>query len=697
MSDTPPIEQPKLVLHVCEGEKCADALAELGLVAVASQGGSGRAIETDWAPAARFDEVILWEDVDPADKETGVRPGEKYCATVAELIMQSAALLQTKPVVLIVSLRSQRDEVSGREIGGGMADGEDVFDKIESLKIEGMDNDAIRATLESLAYQLGRRWMVRAPIEFPNQPKPLELRGERQDLCNFGDGWAARPLEEIRASVMDVAKGWPCRLLAPGARTPMLFIKVAQSQRLRWIAGSEAFQSWMHEIGRLKFMPKSDTKNANYVTPTNVFHYLGGANQVTEFVAVEARPHEPLIPGHYYDWEPPADYEPTGEYLAELISFFANAKDANARAIIAAAILTVAWGGPYGKRPCFVVTAPDRGCGKTTLVWAIGRVFAGMMDIELGKRAEEDLITRLLTPEALSKRVAVLDNVKGVVNSPTLEKLITCETINGRRLYSGDGSRPNVLTYFITANGVRLSRDMGQRAFFIELTRPKPSPEWERRVSAFVATNADYVVADCLAILRDKKSFKGGATSYSDRWALWCDEVLEVACTHPALAKVVGKVDVNEVIDANRKLREDTDEDMEEAEIFSGRVLDLVAREEGLIGEWSSMGVTQPTFKDPIEAVFIPSEKMCEYWLAIFNRKVNTRWLKHQLREHREAGRIKGFEEKHTRAGNGYEIGVDVMAKYVQAARAEHDQKSSVSALAGSGGGQESANSEPYT
>ena len=100
---------------------------------------------------------------------------------------------------------------------------------------------------------------------------------------------------------------------------------------------------------------------------SNCFHSLGASQDVREFVAVELRPHEPLMlrsagfgGDHYYNWRPPANYAPQGKCLAELLSYFDNAKDQISRALIAAAFLTPFWGGPYGKRPAFVCTAPDK-------------------------------------------------------------------------------------------------------------------------------------------------------------------------------------------------------------------------------------------------------------------------------------------------------------------------------------------------
>ena len=68
---------PTARVYVTEGEKCADAVNALGLLAVCSQGGSGAANKTDWTPLAGRCVTIL-----PDNDE----PGRKYVATVKNIL-----------------------------------------------------------------------------------------------------------------------------------------------------------------------------------------------------------------------------------------------------------------------------------------------------------------------------------------------------------------------------------------------------------------------------------------------------------------------------------------------------------------------------------------------------------------------------------------------------------------------------------
>jgi hypothetical protein len=86
-----------------------------------------------------------------------------------------------------------------------------------------------------------------------------------------------------------------------------------------------------------------------------------------------------------------------------------------------AALMTPAWGGSAGRRPAFAIMAPDRGFGRTTLASTIGHLHGGSIALDVrGKMGEDRLVSRLLTPSALARRVVTADNVKGSYSSGTL-------------------------------------------------------------------------------------------------------------------------------------------------------------------------------------------------------------------------------------------------------------------------------------
>lgn len=69
--------RPDDQVWVVEGEKCADALTRVGLLAVTNQGGSKAAKKTDWSPIAGR-RVVIWPDNDD--------PGRALAATIRGLL-----------------------------------------------------------------------------------------------------------------------------------------------------------------------------------------------------------------------------------------------------------------------------------------------------------------------------------------------------------------------------------------------------------------------------------------------------------------------------------------------------------------------------------------------------------------------------------------------------------------------------------
>ena len=78
-------------VYVCEGEKCADLVRGLGLIATTSSHGSGIAHKTDWSPLAGKTTIVL-PDHDPA--------GEKYISEAGPIL----AGLDRPPAVKVLRL-----------------------------------------------------------------------------------------------------------------------------------------------------------------------------------------------------------------------------------------------------------------------------------------------------------------------------------------------------------------------------------------------------------------------------------------------------------------------------------------------------------------------------------------------------------------------------------------------------------------
>jgi hypothetical protein len=238
------------------------------------------------------------------------------------------------------------------------------------------------------------------------------------------------------------------------------------------------------------------------------------------YEAIELLPHEPPMAGIYYRGQAPNPGD--GSHLRKLLDRFRPETTID-RDLIQAAFMTPAWGGLPGCRPAFVVTSDDgRGVGKSKVPETIGYLFGGHIDVSAGEDIEQ-LKTRMLTPGARTKRIALLDNVKTLrLSWAELEAMITSPIISGRQLYVGEGQRPNLLTWFITLNGVSMATDMAQRSVIIKVVRGKNDGPWWEQTRQFIDQHRGEIIGDIIAALRAQPF----PLSDFSRWATWEQHVL---------------------------------------------------------------------------------------------------------------------------------------------------------------------------
>jgi hypothetical protein len=113
-------------------------------------------------------------------------------------------------------------------------------------------------------------------------------------------------------------------------------------------------------------------------------------------------------------------------------------------------------------------------------------------------------------------------------------------------MYTGEGDRPNLLTWLITLNGANLSRDLAQRCVIIRIKRPIYSGDWEEQTRAYIDRNRPAILGDLLALLRSQRKPPAKYT----RWGLWERDVLSrLPDPHEAQAVILerqAEADVDE-------------------------------------------------------------------------------------------------------------------------------------------------------
>ncbi len=415
-------------------------------------------------------------------------------------------------------------------------------------------------------------------------------------------------MRELLADILERTGDWPRRVQTA------LFIDAKPG--VHWLERPPALFGYLSDrCGLVKWHG-----GVGFVKQAEVFEEL--RRQATPYVAIEEQPHEPRIEGHYYacDFPEPGD----GSTLDKLLDFFALETPLD-RELLATAYATPLWGGPAGGRPAFMfVAAGGRGKGKSIAAQSIGRLYGECIDITPNEDAAV-IKTRLLTPEALPKRVALLDNVKTMRFSwAELEKLITIKVVSGRRLYVGESSRPNYLTWAITLNGASLSTDMAQRVVEIRLAEPEYMAGWERKLGAFIDGNRDAILGDLIGFLRRKPNPVGP----QGRWAEWEANVL-ARVSHPA--------DCQKLISERRKT---VDAECEEGETLEDYFASRL--------EWLGYNPTR-------DDVFIPNAIVVRWYNQALNENRKTTGATRALRQLFDEGRIERIIQ--ARAGPGGERG----------------------------------------
>lgn len=417
-------------------------------------------------------------------------------------------------------------------------------------------------------------------------------------------------MSEIIDNIYDLTKGWPKRI------GDSLFIHdehIADS-RVDFLKNESSLFGFFHSLCGVHW-----TRGARYVTKTELFAEL--QRSAESFDMVERFPHEPAFKQHYYTCGPTKTSD--GSMLQQLIDRFTPATDID-RDLIQAAFLTPGWGGPAGARPAFVITSDKgRGCGKTTLAEMVGMLWGGTLSFshreEIGK-----IKTRLLTPDSMSKRVCLLDNVKSLKFSwAELEGMITSTEVGGHRMYCGDGARPNTMTWFITLNGASLSTDMAQRAVIIKLEKPNRTGEWSDDTRKFIDDHRDEIIADVISHMK-QPAF---TLERFSRWACWERDIL---------ARIPDPPEAQKVIEDRQSA---SDVEIEEGEMI----------EEFFASKLSWLG-----YDTKVDWVLIPCRVANEWYCKVQNDRITTSQTTRILKQMASEGRLKYIKEHRTGVERGF-------------------------------------------
>jgi len=125
---------------------------------------------------------------------------------------------------------------------------------------------------------------------------------------------------------------------------------------------------------------------------------------------------------------------------------------------------------PGELRPAFTYLKNCEGAGATTL--AATAIVTVTGELPIGSKAKDDDEMRKLLTSTIrtGQEVVFLDNMRGQLNSPSLEAFVTAPVWSDRLLGSNEITRgPNTTTVFVTSNGLSITPDWRRRSLFVEL------------------------------------------------------------------------------------------------------------------------------------------------------------------------------------------------------------------------------------
>ena len=365
---------------------------------------------------------------------------------------------------------------------------------------------------------------------------------------------------------------------------------------------------WMHGQG--------------YMSKDELFSALSA--NLPEYESIEKTPHFPRLSKSIYLLPelPAADIS----ILNKFLDFF-SPETSYDRDLILAMFLTTLWGGPAGQRAPFLVTSKDgRGVGKSTLAETAAKLL-NQVPIQASTRLDSDsLTTRLLSWEAMKSRIVLFDNEVATmqkISNAGMAALFTAGEISGKRLYKGEGSRPNYLVWIMTLNSVTFDSDFASRCIPIALKRPPHTINWQAKLNAFIESHRWVLIATMIELLKTETENLLPVT----RWGLWENQVL---------AKVPG-IDREKVLELVIARQKQNDCDQEEHEM----IVDAIR-------------VHVNSMKEQKQEYFITSSEMADIARNALHLKGGNSWILSLVNELINKGDCPALKQKRLSHARGY-------------------------------------------
>lgn len=529
-------------VYVVEGEKDADTLNRLGLCATTNNGGS-KNWDSGYNRFFQGKDVIILRDND--------EPGIAHAEHVLREINDVAASIK----LLCPSKLEKGDVTDYIEKEKGTLEG--LLKMVEETPY----CDRKKTSAATAKYTIEEaRALNKKPFRNFTEDEQYDEKGKKK-------------IVEVPLQINDLIDECRRRFLDfPRRIGSSLFDRDMKTGEINYITSSDALVGWMSMKSK-RSVEWSKARGA--VSQAQFFQAL--LMSVRKYDGIASAPHYPLRPEIFYTNKPlPQLAKGERMKLDELVDRF-NPADKAYRTLIKTLFMAPMFFGGASPRPAWVVDSVDgKGVGKTTLVKMVADLYGeSPIDIDAAdiKQGMSAIVKRLVSPEGRSRRIALMDNVQGVLRSSNLSRLITATTVSGIAPYGrGEESRMNDITYILTSNAASLDDDIAQRCYTIKLKRMEGrSVNWERDTRRFINTHRETIFAEIISLLSSPAiNIEHSKTRYPE----FESTVLCAACTS-----------TGEYLDSTATIMDDTDSSnvtteraQQVEEVFRGEIKDLLGR-----------------------------------------------------------------------------------------------------------------------
>lgn len=586
-------------VYVVEGEKDVETLRGFGITATTNSGGA-----SNWDPNlshwfAGKDVVVL------ADND---EPGQKHADLVVACIKPIAKRVRR----LTISSLPKGDVTDWVEKEGGTAQ------KLREL-VAAVQESVAADSPQVAAAKAANLHPFRNFVEIMENGKPKEMPITVNEL-----------IKECHTRFLDY----------PRAIGSVMFDWQKDTKRVLYIQTVDDLFAWMERTSKnvIEWKP-----GLGFVTRGVMFSAL--AQSCVKYDSISAAPHYPPRTDVFYTYErmPPPD--PTHSSFWKLIGFFNPCNSAN-RTALAAYMVAPMFYDPNADRPLWIIDTTDQqGSGKTALVKMVCHLYNSEYIAVDMRQLDNDIQAvrrRLVSSDARSKRLVLIDNVKHTLRSANLATIITEKYITGLAPYGRtEEVRPNDLTYTVTANNLEAETDIASRAYTVRISKVvDPDPNWQTDVCAYIDQNRMQIFADIIHMMENNglshlKRRHGSRFGGFDSRVLTavCRDESEFAAVDAALSR---ENDISNV---------DLDDGQEFREMFLERM-----KHANIMDVSGSINTDHQTKLDDSKPIFVRASDI-DWMLSHSDSRLRT-WKARDIYGLVRNGRVPGFDRRVQRINN---------------------------------------------